>query len=182
MPDALSAGRETGATVVFGSPVFLVFAAAWIALGIIVLVDAGKYPDWAFRYAGTNKTTWQVVPLVLAFFCGIATLVMAIIWFTSKKPAVQAFAAGAPPQYGQYGAPPPGYGYQVPPPGYGYQQQPPPPGYGPPPGPQPPAWGAPPQPPAWGAPPPPAPPSDAPPSWGPPPTDAPPRPPDPPAQ
>ena len=132
----------------FGSPVFLVFALAWIALGIVVLVDAGKYPDWAFRYAGTNKTTWQVVPLVLAFFCGIATLVMAIIWFTSKKPAVARYAAGAPPQYGQYGAPPPGYGYQQPPPGYGYQQPPPPPpGYGPPPGPQPPAWGTPPPPP-----------------------------------
>ena len=77
------------ATVVFNPGVVLVFAAIWLGLAIFVAVDANKYPDWAFAQTGSSKTVWQVVPIVLAFFCGLGTLIMAIIWFSSKKPAVE---------------------------------------------------------------------------------------------
>jgi hypothetical protein len=149
-------------------PISFVFWALWIALGIIVAVDAGKYPDWAFTQAGSRKSTWQIWPIVLAVLCGLGTLIMLIIWFASKKPAIERIAAAGGPQYG-YGAP----GYGAPPPGYGYPQPgatpPPPPGWtppaqeAPPPGAPPPTWGSPPPtaPPTWGTePPPPAPPED----------------------
>jgi hypothetical protein len=120
-------------------------------------VDASKYPDWAFEQTGTTKFVWQILPIVLLFFCGIAGGIMGLVWYTSKRSVVESAArAGALPPYG-YGAPPPGYG--APPPGYGA----PPPG-----------WGAPP---AAGWVPPSAPPRSAAPPFPPPPSAPPPYPP-----
>ena len=156
------------AAVIF-RPISLVFLALWIGLGILVAVDAGKYPDWAFTQAGGRKSTWQIWPIVLAAVCGPFMLIMLIIWFASKKPAIERIAAAGGPQYGYgapgYGAPPPGYGYPQPgatpppPPGWTPPAPAPPPGAPPPAAPPPPGSAAPP--PTWGAPPP-----AAPPSWG----------------
>jgi hypothetical protein len=155
------------ATVIF-RPFSIAFWILWIALGIVVAVDAGKYPDWAFTQAGSRKSTWQIWPIVLGVLCGFGTLIMMIIWFASKKPAVARIAAGGGSPYG-YGAPPPGYGYPQPgapppPPGWAPPaQQGPPPGAPPPAAAPPPTWGTPPpsQPPTWGTePPPPEPPDE----------------------
>ncbi len=157
------------AAVVINPGVFIVFGLVWLALGLFVLVDANKYPDWAFVQTGSSKTVWQAVPIVLALFCGIGTLIMAIIWFASKKPAIERALAGG------------GYGYGYPPAGpSGYPPPPPPPsqgGWGPPPQPPqqqgvPPSWGPPPQPgqPQQAPPPPPPPPKPEDPPAGPPPT------------
>jgi hypothetical protein len=74
--------------------VFLLFGLVWLGLGIWVLVDANSHPDWAWQRAGQNKMVWMIVPVVAALFCGIVTLVMAIIYFTSIKNQVVAAEAG----------------------------------------------------------------------------------------
>lgn len=98
--------------------IFFLPGLAMLAFGIWTAVDAGKYPDEAFRAIGTSKSTWQVWPVVLGFLCGIGALIMGIIWFTSKKAAVEQAAGGGggygmPPQ-GGYGGPPQG-GWTPPP-------------------------------------------------------------------
>jgi hypothetical protein len=122
-----------------------------LALNIYVIVDVARLPDWAFQRAGTTKVLWLVLTIVFTFLCGLAALVVDIIWLASKRQQVQAAAAAGGPGY--MSGPPPGWG--TPPP-----MQPPP------------GWGTPPpMPPPPMAPPPPAPPPPAPP---PPPSEPPP--------
>ena len=83
---------------------FLVLGIGSIVVVVMTAVDASKYPDWAFQQAGTTKFTWQIIPIVLLFLCGIAGGVMGLIWYTSKREAVARAAAGGAP-YG-YGTPP----------------------------------------------------------------------------
>jgi len=97
---------------------FLLAGLAGIALGIFTLIDASKYPEEAFRRTGSSKTTWQVLPIVFAFFCGIGAFIMGLIWFGSKRDAVQAAAGSLGYGYGYgppYGAPPSAPGWTPPP-------------------------------------------------------------------
>jgi hypothetical protein len=95
-----------------------------LVVAIMTVVDASKYPDWAFQQTGSSKFVWQVIPIILIFVCGIAGGVMGLVWYTSKRDEVsRAARVGGPPPY--YGTPP-----YPPPPGYG--QQPPAPGWTPP--------------------------------------------------
>jgi hypothetical protein len=87
--------------------IFILVGLASLVVGIMTAVDASKYPEWAFQQAGTTKFVWQILPIVLLFLCGFASLVMGGIWFSSKRDEVaRAAQSGPPPQYG-YGAPPP---------------------------------------------------------------------------
>lgn len=79
--------------------VWLISAVVLIGLGIWVLVDANGHPDWAWQRTGQNKMVWMIVPLVAAFLCGIVTIVMTIVYFTSIKPkvvAAESSGGGAP--------------------------------------------------------------------------------------
>lgn len=101
--------------------IFIIVGLVWLALGIVVAVDANKYPAEAFRATGSSRTTWQVWPVVGGLLCGIVALVMAIIWFSSKKAAVAAAASGGGGSswdggYGSGGYPPPPPPPDAPPP------------------------------------------------------------------
>jgi hypothetical protein len=118
-----------GIPIFFG---FFIIGIGSIVIAIMTVVDASKYPDWAYQQTGSSKFIWQILPIVLLFLCGFAGGIMGLIWFSSKRQAVAAAAHGGSPPYG-YGAPPPGWG---PPPGSGGwtpPSSPPPPA--PPPGP-----------------------------------------------
>lgn len=117
--------RETP-EVMIGFPVFFGFfiiGIGSIVIAIMTVVDASKYPDWAFQQTGTTKFVWQILPIVFLFLCGFVGGIMGLIWYTSKRDAVAAAARGGAPPYG-YGAPPPVWG---PPPGAGGWAPPPPP-------------------------------------------------------
>jgi len=113
--------------MVIGGGIFLIFIVIGIGslvLSIMTVIDASKYPDWAFQQTGSSKFVWQVIPIILIFVCGYAGGVMGLIWYTSKRDEVARVArAGGPPPY--YGTPP-----YPPPPGYG--QPPPAQGWAPP--------------------------------------------------
>ena len=81
--------------VLLGS--FAVVGLVSLVVGVITAVDAGSLPEWAFERAGTSKTLWIVLPLVGIFFCGIVTIVAAILWFASVRPKVLAAASGGLP-------------------------------------------------------------------------------------
>jgi hypothetical protein len=70
--------------------VTIIIGLAIIGLGIWVLVDANGHPDWAWQRTGQNKMVWMIVPIVAAFLCGLVTIVMTIIYFTSIKPKLVA--------------------------------------------------------------------------------------------
>jgi hypothetical protein len=168
MHAAGSERRETepvAATYVFYNPFGIVLWIVGLVLGILVAVDAGKLPIWAFQQAGSSRGVWIAWPIVAGILCWPASVVLAIVWYSSKKPSVSNVAHGGGPAYGGY--PPQGYGA---PPGYGAPQAPPPPPGWTPPAPQ----GPPPSAPPPQAPPPQAPPPSAPPPQAPPPSSAPP--------
>jgi hypothetical protein len=140
--------------LLFLLPLFFLLPVVGIVLGILTAVDVGKYPEWAFGQTGASKTVWQILPIVLGFFClGIGGIVMYVMWTSSRRDAVaRAAQAGVQPPYG-YGAPPapippgvapPPSGWSPPPtaPGWSAPQQPgvpqyPPSKFPPPPPPQP---------------------------------------------
>jgi hypothetical protein len=103
--------------VIFAVPflaLFFLLPVAGIVLGIMTAVDVGKYPEWAFGQIGASKTVWQVLPIVLGFFClGIGGIIMYFMWVTSKRQTIAAAAQRGAPQYGQYGQ------YGLPPGGWG---------------------------------------------------------------
>ena len=82
---------------IFGPELLIVLFLLMPALAIWVAIDASGKPPWAFERAGQNKTLWIVLPLVGVFFCGIVTIVVAIIWFASIRPKVVAAASGGFP-------------------------------------------------------------------------------------
>jgi hypothetical protein len=91
---------------VAGATVFVIIGLAVLVLGIYVAVDIARYPDWAFQRAGTSKALWLVMAILFLFVCGIAALVVDIIWLSSKRAQIQAAAAsGGPAPSG----PPPGW-------------------------------------------------------------------------
>jgi hypothetical protein len=71
-----------------------VFALLPLVLGILVAVDASRFPDHAFEAVATSKTLWIVLPLVGIVACGIVTIVAAIVWYASYKPKVLAASQG----------------------------------------------------------------------------------------
>jgi len=71
---------------------FFVIGIASLVLAIMTAVDASKYPDWAFERTGTTKFVWQILPIVLLFFCGIAGGIMGLVWYSSKRSAVESAA------------------------------------------------------------------------------------------
>jgi hypothetical protein len=135
---------EGGIFIVF-LVIGLAFSIGSLVIAIMAVVDASKYPDWAFEQAGTTKFIWQVLPIVLLFLCGLAGGIMGLIWYSSKRDAVaRAAQTGGGAPYG-YGAP--SGGGPQPPPG-SWMPPPAPPAYPPPPPPPPPypPTGPPPQP------------------------------------
>ena len=121
------------AAMFVASPGYLVISLALLVLGIWVAIDASKYPEWAFKRAGTQKWVYQVLAPIGGLFCGIIAIVVSIMWFSSKKAQVEAAAnsGGAAPE-GTYGTslPPPAQTWG-PPPEPGTWRPPPPPGSGP---------------------------------------------------
>ncbi len=68
-----------------------------LVLGILVAVDASRYPEWAFERAGTAKTLWIVLPIVSVFVCAPVAIVVAIIWYSSfRNRIIDAAQGGAP--------------------------------------------------------------------------------------
>ena len=117
-----------GMSIFFG---FFIVGVGSIVIAIMAVVDASKYPEWAFQQTGSSKFVWQILPIVFLFLCGFVGGIMGLVWFASKRDAVAAAARSGTPPPG-YGAPPPGWG---PPPGTGGWV--PPPSPPPPPGPPP---------------------------------------------
>ncbi len=68
-----------------------------LALGIWVAVDANSFSDAAWQSAGQNKMVWMIVPIVGALICGLVTIVMAIVYFTSIKQKLSAASSGGAP-------------------------------------------------------------------------------------
>ncbi|MBM3674611.1 MAG: hypothetical protein FJW88_06575 [Actinobacteria bacterium] len=70
------------------SLVALLFIAAGITtlvLAIVVVVDTGRHPEAVWAQAGQNRIVWIVLPLVLLVVCGVASLVVSIVYLTSIK-------------------------------------------------------------------------------------------------
>jgi hypothetical protein len=67
---------------------FGIFALVPLVLGILVAIDASRFPDAAFDAAGTSKVLWIVLPLVGIVVCGVVTIVAAIVWYSSYRPRV----------------------------------------------------------------------------------------------
>jgi hypothetical protein len=80
----------------------IVFAIAVLAvvplvLGLIVAIDASRFPDSAFERAGTAKTLWIVLPIASIFVCGPVAIVAAIVWYSSfRRRVIDAAQGGAP--------------------------------------------------------------------------------------
>jgi hypothetical protein len=72
--------------ILFG---FGIFALVPLVLGILVAIDASRFPDAAFDAAGTSKVLWIVLPLVGILVCGVVTIVAAIVWYSTYRPRVQ---------------------------------------------------------------------------------------------
>jgi hypothetical protein len=66
-----------------------------VILGLVTTIDASARPDSAFSRAGTSKTLWIVLPIAGVAFCGVVTIVAAIVWFTTVRPRVVAAAQAA---------------------------------------------------------------------------------------
>ena len=71
--------------ILFG---FGIFGLVPLVLGILVAIDASRFPDAAFDAAGTSKVLWIVLPLVGIVACGVVTIVAAIVWYSTYRPRV----------------------------------------------------------------------------------------------
>ncbi len=104
-----------------------------LGLGIWAIVDMNNKPEWVWQQSGKSKSTYMTVIIVGFFICGLAALIMSIVYLTSIRTQLDAMAAAGPRGYGPQPYGQPGYGPQQPwiQPGYG-QPQPPygQPGYG----------------------------------------------------
>jgi uncharacterized protein DUF2510 len=81
---------------IFGPEILILLVFVVPVLGIWVAIDAGSKPPWAFDRIGQNKTLWVVLPLVGIFFCGIVTIVAAVMWFASIRARVISATSAAP--------------------------------------------------------------------------------------
>jgi hypothetical protein len=112
------------------SIVFLLSIGA-LVLGIYTVADASRYPDWAFRRAGSTRIMWIVLPIVFIFVCGLGAVIMGLVWITSKRAQVEAamISAGYPSPRGAqppWPGPPPAGGAPPPPPPPPSDRPPPP--------------------------------------------------------
>ena len=101
---------------IWGGIMLLVFGG--IVLAIWALVDLLNKPEWAWPYAGENRTTYIVLLAASFFVCQFLAWIPAIMYFKGVKPKLQRVLETMPPPVmpGPYG----GYGYG-PPPGQWYQ-------------------------------------------------------------
>jgi hypothetical protein len=130
----------------WGAPL-LIIGLVTLVMFIFVLVDMVRRPDWQWRQAGSSKTMWIVLEVLLFVLFGFLSIISGIVYLASARPKlVAAERAGRAGDGGGYsdqwgggpyqtppsgwGAPPPGgYGATGPPPGsYGEQGPPPYPG------------------------------------------------------
>jgi hypothetical protein len=114
----------------------LAVATGGLVLWIMALIEVVRYPDQVYRAAGTEKTTWVLVVVL------VGSIGALIYWFGPRKrlkaaePYAYAWGYGMPPGQpyppGSYGTPPypdPNAGHAAP----GQPNPPPPYGQGPPP-------------------------------------------------
>ncbi|HEY3139598.1 MAG TPA: hypothetical protein VGJ86_00625 [Acidimicrobiales bacterium] len=78
----------------------IVSGLVFLGIAIWTAVDAGSHPDWAWQRAGQNKMLWILLPILLALFCGIFSLIPVIIYHTSIKGQVVAAESGGGGGYG----------------------------------------------------------------------------------
>jgi hypothetical protein len=98
---------------------FMLLMFGGLGLAIWALVDLLNQPEWAWEYAGENRTTYIVLLAASFFVCQFLAWIPAIMYFKSAKPKVVRVVASMPPPVvpGPYG----GYGYGY---GYGYAPHP----------------------------------------------------------
>jgi hypothetical protein len=76
----------------------LIFVCFWVAVlvgWILAIVEVVQIPDWQFRAAGSEKTVWILIVVLLG-------IIGALVWFLAKRSEVRAAAGRVPP-------PPPGW-------------------------------------------------------------------------
>lgn len=74
---------------------FFVIAAAGTVFWILKIVEVARIPEYQYRAAGTDKTSWIVIVVVIH-------VIGALVWQFGKRSAVLAAAGHMPP-------PPPGW-------------------------------------------------------------------------
>jgi hypothetical protein len=79
-----------------GSPELLILGLVILGLVIWVVVDASSRPEWVWQRTGQNRVVWIAVPLVGLVFCGVVSLVMAIVYLASIRPQLIAAQQGSP--------------------------------------------------------------------------------------
>jgi hypothetical protein len=69
----------------------------FMGLAIWTAIDANSHSDAAWQSAGQNKVLWMILPILVAFFCGIFSLIPVIIYHASIKQKVVAAEGGGAP-------------------------------------------------------------------------------------
>lgn len=77
--------------------VILLLVGGLVALGGVVwaVIDAAGHPEWAWQQAGQSKVVWIVVPIVALVLCGVFSLILVGVYFTSIRPQVIRVLRGA---------------------------------------------------------------------------------------
>lgn len=119
-----------GALVAIFIVVLLLFVVGVYVLGIWMIVDAARRPDWQFQMSGQNKVLWIVLGAVGITVCGLVPWIAGPVYFLSVRKKLDAVAANAPPMVNPmppmpYGGYTYGYGYPAPGPYGGPGAQPP---------------------------------------------------------
>jgi hypothetical protein len=77
-----------------GAPELLILSLVPLGLVIWTVVDALSRPEWVWQRTGQNRTVWIAVPVVGLIFCGLVSLVMAIVYLASIRPQLIAAQQG----------------------------------------------------------------------------------------
>ncbi len=95
-----------GLGLIFGLyGLFFFLTIGGIVAAVWAIVDALGKPEWAWQYAGENRTGYLVVLAVSCFMCQILGWIPALMYFKGAKPRLMAVLASMPPpaQYAPYG-------------------------------------------------------------------------------
>ena len=78
-----------------GAPELLILSLVPLGLVIWTVVDTSSRPEWVWQRTGQNRVVWIAVPLVGRVFCGVVSLVMAIVDLASIRPQLIAAQRGS---------------------------------------------------------------------------------------